>query len=384
MSPASSSHERPSAPFRLAALAVIVVAVAPVGAYRDPTLARRLESNTSATAAEVSDPAHAEVDHDGLSASSLLEASATATETVSMGASSSSSLNATASASASVSLTAASLAENEVHRAAIINDVEPASRRHRLKGEAATGQHRGSGKLEAQGHESLLGETTVLLSKGAVLLNQQGGQRQVELDLPDVSGFAVKNKVILAAINMMAWGLCGLDRCYMQQPLAGTLKFLTCGGFGIWAIVDYVVITINCLQSLESIDAVGFQARFQKEDIRLSWWITVILFICQVVAGLLSPKHRLSATDQEMRARRNSSRMKPGQTQAASYASSASGDAEKAFDEFMADSSSPAEPAAAKEAAQPVAKRESTTTAAPPSGSTAPEEVREQTAGPVT
>jgi len=184
--------------------------------------------------------------------------------------------------------------------------------------------------LTSAAHASLLGETGLV--HGAALISDHNTlQQQLELELPQAITFPLKNKVILSSINMLALGMCGVDRCYMGQPKLGLLKLLTCGGFGVWALLDYIIITINCLQSLESINSAGFQARFNKEEIASSWWITLMIFIAQVVAGLCTPKHRMSAADAEISGRRASARKRAK----AGEASSAQDDPEQAFDNFM-------------------------------------------------
>eukprot|EP00971_Amphidinium_carterae_P073260 1448409-Amphidinium_carterae.2 len=85
-------------------------------------------------------------------------------------------------------------------------------------------------------------------------------------------------------------GILGIDRCYMGQPILGVLKGLTCGGCcGIWAIIDFVIIAINCLQSLESINAGGFKAQFNTVDIAPAWWITLVLLIFHVSSAICRP-----------------------------------------------------------------------------------------------
>merc|ERR1740139_1970076 len=54
------------------------------------------------------------------------------------------------------------------------------------------------------------------------------------------------NKWVLAAINMLAVGSLGVDRCFLGQITLGLVKFVTCGGCGIWALVDYCMIFYFC------------------------------------------------------------------------------------------------------------------------------------------
>lgn len=50
-----------------------------------------------------------------------------------------------------------------------------------------------------------------------------------------------KDPVVSLLLSIFLGGF-GVDRFYIGQPVAGLLKLLTCGGFGIWYIIDIFVI----------------------------------------------------------------------------------------------------------------------------------------------
>lgn len=52
---------------------------------------------------------------------------------------------------------------------------------------------------------------------------------------------------ILALILAVLTGFLGLDRFYLGYRLLGTLKLLTFGGCGLWALYDIVLIATNQL-----------------------------------------------------------------------------------------------------------------------------------------
>jgi len=196
-------------------------------------------------------------------------------------------------------------------------------------------------------HGSLLRETEAILRNGAAVMHEHHGlQQQVERELP-ASAFPVKNKVILSAINMLAMGTLGVDRCYMGQPKLGLLKCLTCGGCcGVWTIIDVVIITVNCLESLESIDSAGFQAQFKAQDIAPAWWLTFVLLLFHAISAICAPKERVLSRDQDTSRRTSSDRR----------ASAEAVDAFMATERPTTEQETPSaqQPAAEKAASQPV------------------------------
>lgn len=50
-----------------------------------------------------------------------------------------------------------------------------------------------------------------------------------------------KDPTIAIILSVLAGGL-GVDRFYLGQTLPGVLKLITCGGLGIWSLVDLFLI----------------------------------------------------------------------------------------------------------------------------------------------
>jgi TM2 domain-containing membrane protein YozV len=54
-------------------------------------------------------------------------------------------------------------------------------------------------------------------------------------------------------------GAFGVDRFYLGQPGLGVLKLLTCGGFGIWSLIDTLMIGMGRFR-----DSEGNSLRFER------------------------------------------------------------------------------------------------------------------------
>jgi len=59
-----------------------------------------------------------------------------------------------------------------------------------------------------------------------------------------------KNRVV-AMILSLCFGVFGVDRFYLGYTGLGVLKLVTFGGFGIWALIDFILI---CIGNLEPAD----------------------------------------------------------------------------------------------------------------------------------
>ncbi len=72
-------------------------------------------------------------------------------------------------------------------------------------------------------------------------------QVRTQLENVDDSKFAVlqsldyKNPTTILIISLLGGGV-GIDRFMLGQVGLGVLKLITCGGFGIWAIIDLFLV----------------------------------------------------------------------------------------------------------------------------------------------
>lgn len=125
---------------------------------------------------------------------------------------------------------------------------------------------------------------------------------KTEYELPTASTGSYRDKLTLAVVNVLGLGCCGVDRCVMGQPCCGTVKGLTLGALGIWAIIDYITIIISCLSKTPNLNALGFHADFDRSTVMPAFKVTLAFLIAQVVllatCQLLSAMYRLRKMSQ--------------------------------------------------------------------------------------
>jgi TM2 domain-containing membrane protein YozV len=79
-----------------------------------------------------------------------------------------------------------------------------------------------------------------------------------------------------AFVLSLLLGALGIDRFYLGYTGLGLLKLFTCGGLGIWAIVDYVLIGVGSMKDIQGKPlvrekAVGTPEKSQTTAFVLSW-----------------------------------------------------------------------------------------------------------------
>lgn len=69
-------------------------------------------------------------------------------------------------------------------------------------------------------------------------------------ELPGV--FSDKEWLVALLLSLLIGGL-AIDRFYLGYVGLGVVKLLTCGGFGIWALIDIILIAMNRLPDIDGL-----------------------------------------------------------------------------------------------------------------------------------
>lgn len=95
----------------------------------------------------------------------------------------------------------------------------------------------GSGLLFASDEFAPVEKKTISSEQAIQTQNNQGG----------VSTMARKNKLTAILLSIFTGGL-GIDRFYLGYTTLGVVKLLTLGGFGIWTLIDLIMICTGSLR----------------------------------------------------------------------------------------------------------------------------------------
>lgn len=85
-------------------------------------------------------------------------------------------------------------------------------------------------------------------------------------------------------------GFLGVDRFYLGKVGTGIVKLLTVGGFGIWWLIDLILVLTGSARDRWGRGLVGYH-QYKK----VAWLVTGALFLLGILLGILTPRPDLSA-----------------------------------------------------------------------------------------
>eukprot|EP00929_Paragymnodinium_shiwhaense_P086066 TRINITY_DN4654_c1_g1_i1.p1 TRINITY_DN4654_c1_g1~~TRINITY_DN4654_c1_g1_i1.p1 ORF type:complete len:216 (-),score=35.19 TRINITY_DN4654_c1_g1_i1:176-745(-) len=149
--------------------------------------------------------------------------------------------------------------------------------------------------------------TGVGSGNGTVAVTEQPGPLKCRAENEKLlkEGFATKGKLTMMILQMFNLGIFGVDRCYMGNTCAGVIKGLTCGGCGIWALIDLIIILINCLDKSCYISKLGYEAVWSDENMDTPYYLAIVSVILLLFQSC-SAAHRANQS-QKSNARSESS-----------------------------------------------------------------------------
>ncbi len=93
------------------------------------------------------------------------------------------------------------------------------------------------------------------------------------------------NKEFLATwlLALFLGGL-GVDRFYLGKIATGILKLVTVGGFGVWTIIDLVLVLTDSARDKQGLKLANY-AKYSK----LAWIVTIVLLILGLGSSFFFP-----------------------------------------------------------------------------------------------
>jgi Ca2+-binding EF-hand superfamily protein len=73
----------------------------------------------------------------------------------------------------------------------------------------------------------------------------------------------------------------------MGQVAVGVIKGLSCGGFFIWALMDYFLCIYIALSKAPKIDVMGFHADFEPSTIENAFWLCILWMTLNLIKDYL-------------------------------------------------------------------------------------------------
>ena len=82
------------------------------------------------------------------------------------------------------------------------------------------------------------------------------------------------------------FGVLGLDRFYVKQYSLGLWKLFTCGGLGLWALVDFIIQLVEGIQCKKN-TVFGSTIKIDPSTLVAGRWVAIsIILLILVVSGI--------------------------------------------------------------------------------------------------
>lgn len=104
---------------------------------------------------------------------------------------------------------------------------------------------------------------------------------------PSVSGKKLPSQrhYLAAFFFSFMWGSFAVDRFYMGKIGTGILKLLTLGGFGVWTLIDFVLISSGVMKDKQGRPMLQV-AEYKKFAGRTILWFAIILGLVILISGI--------------------------------------------------------------------------------------------------
>ncbi|MGO4103353.1 TM2 domain-containing protein [Leifsonia sp. YAF41] len=108
---------------------------------------------------------------------------------------------------------------------------------------------------------------------------------------PGYAAQPVSQKSFVATwLLAMLLGTLGIDRFYLGKVGTGILKLITLGGFGIWALIDLIIVLAGATRDKQGLPLAGY-----AENKMVALIVTVALYVVGAVSGTVNLLTQLSA-----------------------------------------------------------------------------------------
>lgn len=81
----------------------------------------------------------------------------------------------------------------------------------------------------------------------------------------------------------MLLGTFGIDRFYLGKVGTGILKLITFGGFGLWSLIDLILVLTGTTRDRSGLPLAGY-----AENKKVAWIVTLVVYVLGIIGGASS------------------------------------------------------------------------------------------------